>query len=206
MPEISGAERQQPRVRPATAADLPAISRTLARAFADDPVWEFLVRRRDRWAARAAGYFAHDAGNRLRHGMVLVDEHCRGAALWMPPDAWRAKLSDLAREMPSAIRLLGRRLPRALLTLSFVEKAHPKAPHNYLAVLGTDPDHQGKGIGSALITHVTDTSDEEGMACYLESSKESNVPYYARHGFEVTEAMVLPGGGPTVWGMWREPR
>lgn len=195
-----------PEVRTATPADLPAIGRTLARAFDGDPVWDFLVSRRDRWAARAAAFFSADTTNRLRHGMVFVDEHCQGAALWAPPDTWRAKPADLAKEMPNAIRLFGRNLPRALRTLSFIEKAHPSAPHNYLAVLGTDPDHQGKGIGSALVSHVTDKADSDGLPCYLESSKESNVPFYARHGFEVTEELGLPANGPKVWGMWREPR
>lgn len=73
-------------------------------------------------------------------------------------------------------------------------------------MLGTDPDHQGKGIGSALVSHVTDKADAEGMPCYLESSKESNVPFYVCHGFEVTEELSLPANGPKVWGMWREPR
>ena len=195
-----------PQVRTANASDLPALGRTLARAFDSDPVWDFLVPQRSRWASRAAQFFARDAANRSRHGMVFVDEHCTGAALWAPPDTWQPKPADLAREMPSAIRLFGRHLPLALLTLSFVDKVHPKVPHNYLAVLGTDPDHQGKGIGSALVTHVTDKSDDDGMPCYLESSKESNVPFYARHGFEVTRPLVIPRGGPTIWAMWREPR
>jgi len=195
-----------PEVRTATASDLPAIGHALARAFDGDPVWSFLVPQQSRWRARAAAFFAADARNRLPHGMVLVDQERAGAALWAPPDTWRAKPKDLAREMPNAIRLFGRNLPRALRMLSSIEKAHPKGPHNYLAVLGTDPDHQGKGTGSALVAHVTDRADEEGMPCYLESSKESNLPFYGRHGFEVTEALVLPANGPTVWGMWREPR
>lgn len=195
-----------PAVRTATASDLPAIGRTLARAFDDDPVWEFLAPRRDRWAAHGATFFAADAKNRLRHGMVFVDEDCSGAALWTPPDMWRSRPSDLAREMPHALRLFGGGLPKALRALSLVEKAHPKGPHNYLAVLGTDPAHQGKGIGSALISHVTDSADEQGLPCYLESSKESNLAFYGRHGFEVTKALELPAGGPTVWAMWREPR
>lgn len=195
MPAIHAARRE----------DLPAIGRTLARAFADDPVWTYLVPRRAGWEQRAAAYFTRDAGNRLRHGTVYVDEQCTGAALWAPPDEWKTSLADIAREAPAGLRLFGLQIARGLRTLARVEKVHPRAPHHYLAVLGTDPDHQGKGIGSALITHVTDQADAEGLPAYLESSKESNVPFYARRGFEVTDRMELPGG-PSIWTMWREPR
>jgi GNAT superfamily N-acetyltransferase len=87
-----------------------------------------------------------------------------------------------------------------------VERHHPHVPHWYLAVLGTDPPRQGCGVGSSLLEPVLSRCDAEGLPAYLESSKERNVPFYARHGFEVTKTIDLPGGGPRLWLMWREPR
>jgi len=52
---------------------------------------------------------------------------------------------------------------------------------------------------------VTEECDREGIPAYLESSKEANVSYYARHGFAVTEEFTLKGG-PSLWLMWRDPR
>lgn len=50
-----------------------------------------------------------------------------------------------------------------------------------------------------------DRSDEEGIGMYLESSKESNVAFYGRFGFEVRKVLRLRKG-PDMWTMWRRPR
>jgi predicted N-acetyltransferase YhbS len=98
----------------------------------------------------------------------------------------------------------GANLPVALKTLSVIEKAHPKEPHYYLAILGTRPDRQSRGTGSALMRPVLEKCDADGIPAYLESSKEQNIAFYARFGFEVTGEIQLPNG-PTLWPMWRNP-
>ena len=90
--------------------------------------------------------------------------------------------------------------------LSTVEGLHPHEPHWYLASLGTAVDQQGKGVGSALMRPVLADCDREGLPCYLESSKERNVPFYRRHGFEVVQEVPLGEHGPSIWTMWREPQ
>ena len=72
-------------------------------------------------------------------------------------------------------------------------------------MLGTEPARQGEGIGTRLLEPVLETCDADELPAFLESSKESNVAFYTRHGFRVTEEVQLPGG-PPVWLMWRDPR
>jgi Acetyltransferase (GNAT) family len=64
---------------------------------------------------------------------------------------------------------------------------------------------QGEGVGSALVRHVLDDRANIGEPAYLETETEANVPFYERHGFEVIGQLDVPGGGPHLWLMWREP-
>ena len=101
--------------------------------------------------------------------------------------------------------IVGVRGPLLLRGFRGVENHHPRWPHWYLGVLGTDPPMQGRGLGSGVMEPVLSRCDRDGIGAYLESSKESNVPYYRRHGFEVVEVVTLPKG-PRLWLMWRHPR
>jgi GNAT superfamily N-acetyltransferase len=72
-------------------------------------------------------------------------------------------------------------------------------------VLGTEPEAQGQGLGSAVLGGVLEQCDRDGVGAFLESSKERNIDFYARHGFRVREEIRLLRG-PPMWSMWRDPR
>jgi predicted N-acetyltransferase YhbS len=193
-------------VRKATAADIPEVAEALTRSFADDPVMSFVIPARNH-QQRLRRFFATE----LRHMALPLGEvyttvgPVMGAAMWAPPGKWRPKPSVLLRSGPSFIAAIGARLPAAMRFMTLVERKHPTEPHYYLSTLGTEPDFQRKGVGSALLQPVLDRCDTEGVPAFLESSKEANVPYYRRHGFDVTE-QVSVAGGPPIWLMWREPQ
>ena len=164
----------------ATRQDVPALAGMLARAFLDDPVAG--------WACRPdalrPGMLERFHGARLRH--LLAHEE-----VWSTPDLHP--------------RLMVR-MPLVVTGLLGMERRHPReVPHWYLATLGTDPSEQGQGLGSAVLEPVLARCDEDGVGAYLESSKERNIDFYARHGFRVTGELRLPRG-PSVWPMWRDPR
>ena len=78
----------------------------------------------------------------------------------------------------------------------------PPEPHWYLQMLATHPDWQRQGLGAALMAAMFERSDDQGLACYLETETVENVAYYRRHGFDVTAEWDIPGG-PHMWGMLR---
>jgi ribosomal protein S18 acetylase RimI-like enzyme len=193
-------------VRKATAADIDALAGSLARAFEDDPLTEFIFPARNR-LQRLQRFFVSDLrAVYLRHDDIWTTTDLAGAALWAPPDKWRRSAWEVIRTAPATTRALGNRVAAALGALSVIERNHPPGPHYYLGGLGTDPSSQGKGVGSAVIAPVLARCDEQGIGAYLESSKEKNLAFYNRHGFEVTRELRIPRGGPPIWLMWREPR
>jgi len=190
-------------IRRAGPGDVEALARTLARAFEDDPVMS--------WLFPSARLRRNEAFFRLRVRALLeqeevwtTDDHA-GAAMWTLPDRWRTTMREFVDWFPPMIPALGIRMPLALYGLSKVEQLHPPEPHMYLAVLGTDPDRRGEGLGGELMAPVLEECDQDGVPAYLESSKERNVDYYSRFGFKVTGELDLPRG-PRVWPMWRDPR
>jgi ribosomal protein S18 acetylase RimI-like enzyme len=202
--------RQTPHVvRRVVPSDVEALVEVLARAFDDDPVprWLFRGERRRRRGLRT--FFTIQLRHTyLERGEVFTTGDLAGVAMWAPPGRARPGWRDLVRLVPVMPYLtgLGRDTAEAARLLSAVDAARPQEPHWYLATLGTDPDRQRTGVGSALLQFVLDGVDEEGLPAYLESSKESNLAFYGRHGFEVTGEIRTPRGGPTLWLMWRRAR
>lgn len=193
---------------PATVADIGVLSVALARAFDDDPLSLYLFGGPRLRAAGLARFFALQLRHTyLRHGEVWTTADRAGAALWAPPTMPRPGGMDLVRILPVVpyLSIWGRKTPAVVRLLSAYERARPRQAHWYLGTLGTDPDRQGHGVGSALLRVVLDRLDMDGVPAYLESSKERNLAFYHRHGFEVTGQITTPRG-PTLWLMWRAPR
>ena len=194
-------------VRTATKADLPRLSAALARAFDDDPVVCHLLppglRARSR---RVTTFMRIPPQAAVPLGTVYTTPDLVAAAIWRPPDRWKLTAGEQLRVAPASIAALRGRARLALGFNQALEKHHPIEPHWYLQMLGTEPTSQSKGIGAALMAPVLERCDAEGVPAYLESSKARNVPYYERFGFEVTDELVMPDGGPTLWPMWREAR
>lgn len=196
-----------PAPRLATTADLPAIGRSLAAAFADDPVWDWLVPDGRNGGSAAARLFEWIAAGHLADDSVWTLPGETATAVWALPGRHRTPASRILTALPRLLGALGLAGMGRLTQLGGLERLHPPEPHWYLSILGTHPDHQGQGLGTAVVAPGIAAADAAGVGCYLESSKEANVPYYRRLGFEVTDTYEVDGGrGPRLWLMWRDPQ
>jgi GNAT superfamily N-acetyltransferase len=179
----------------------------LGRAFWDDPMWMWMTPVAARRRAHLGSLFAQLIRRRVREGTAWTTDDLGGAAVWAPPGQWRTRPGEQLRMARPLIRSIGPALVRSrLAALSELERVHLDEPHWYLEVLGADPARRGQGIGSALLQPVLDRCDEQGLPAYLESSKQENLAFSARFGFQALEEVRLSADCPPVWPMWRTPR
>ncbi len=179
----------------------------LARAFLEDPVAVWSCRP-DRLRPRVLErVFAMRLRDLHAHGETWTTDDLQSVAVWAPPDRWHTTpRQDLAYASTLLHPRLLLRMPMVVRGLLGIEGLHPaEPPHWYLAILGTDPAAQGRGLGSAMMRPVLEECDRDGVGAYLESSKEQNLDFYARHGFRSRPRDGLPRG-PRLWPMWRRPR
>ena len=189
-------------VRNAVPAEEAAVIATLTLAFGTDPA--------TRWSwpdpqayLDAFPRFTKAFGGAgfAKGGAHVIGDHA-GTALWLPPgvEPDGAALGELMRTTASP-----QSMSDGMQVMRQMESHHPREPHWYLPLIGIDPKHQGKGLGSALIDHALKICDRDGALAYLESSNPRNVPLYQRHGFEIL-GQIQFGSSPTLVPMLRRPQ
>lgn len=187
-------------------ADLGPGAAALASAFANDPIFNWLVP--TDVESRLTMLFKGRLGAELAkpHHIVDVDDDARAVALWHDVDDWKSPTPPLRHLLPGMYRLFGMRTLRAMRISPAMDAAHPAEPHRYLHFIGVHDDYRGTGRGGALLTSMTNECDELGLGAYLESSNPVNDALYYRYGFESRGLVPLPKGAPPMTAMWRDHR
>jgi len=188
-------------IKIADPCDEPSAIAALVVAFSADPA--------TRWAyPDSLGYLAHFpwfarafGGKAFAHRTAHVIEAYAGAALWLPPGVQPDEeelRAVLERTVPDRIR------EEVFAVFEQMERYHPGEPHWYLPLIGVDGPYQGRGYGSALLSHALAECDRNQIPAYLESSNPRNIPLYGRHGFELL-GTIQAGSSPPIFPMLRMP-
>jgi GNAT superfamily N-acetyltransferase len=192
-------------VRPAVRSDSVPLSQTLARAFYDDPVFSYFIPDDSKRLRKLETVMRILFGLGLPYGACYTTANYESITLWRPPDEWDVPLWAYVTNGPAMISAFGAHIGRVLSTMNMMEKVHPHEPHWYLQTIGTDPVFQGKGYGGVIMRDRLSAVDAARLPCYLESSKDTNIPIYQSFGFRLTGELQVPGG-PKIWPMWRDAR
>jgi ribosomal protein S18 acetylase RimI-like enzyme len=197
-------------IRLATLEDVPDLARVLARAFADDPYFEFLTsgtaQRAERLRAAWTGILRYASAHLAA---TYTTDDRTGVAIWLPPrHAARSGLESLRLALAMA-RLRGWRRSRAasetVREITGRRQHHVPGAHYYLEALAVDVGRQRRGTATALMRPILDRCDATGLPACLETVNPRNLPLYERLGFLIVEKRTLRDAGIDCWLMVRRP-
>ena len=148
------------RVARAQPAEIDALIDVMVLAFAGDPVARWMYRDPQRYLAYFGRFMRAFAGKAFSTGTAWCIDGNRGGALWLPPGV------KPDEDVISAI--LDESVPHDVMAdvnAMFGEMAayHPRKPHWYLPVIGTEPHFRRRGMGSALLRETLGRCDQEHM-------------------------------------------
>jgi GNAT superfamily N-acetyltransferase len=189
-------------VRLANIDDVPQMARAQMRAFADDPLITWMLPPDD-FERRAILLFDCMLRASMVHDTTYTTDDGVCTAVWAPPGRWSFTTEQTEIMAGPFAEAAGDRVDRGLGALIELAGVHPSEPHWYLEGLGTHPDWQRLGLASAVLAPILNRCDSDQLPAYLETQRETNVPFYQRHGFRVIGTHQLANGGPKMWLMWR---
>jgi ribosomal protein S18 acetylase RimI-like enzyme len=179
-----------------------SIVSTLVLAFSSDPAARWVYPESQQYLAHFPIFVRKFGGKAFSDGIVYVADECAGAALWLPPDVHpdeQELVAFLERTVEYDMH------DQVFAVFEQMGNFHPTEPHWYLPLIGVDTHLQGRGYGSALLSHSLAMCDRDRLPAYLESSNPKNVPLYQRHGFELL-GTIQAKGSPQIFPMLRKPR
>ncbi|WP_158856387.1 GNAT family N-acetyltransferase [Lunatibacter salilacus] len=119
-------------------------------------------------------------------GEVFISDDGYACAMIQFQDRKKFTLKSTYLDIKLILKTIGiGNIPKALGRESFIKKHYPNEPFTYLWFVGVSPERQGNGSGSKMLKHVLDYSERLNRPVYLETSTESNLPWYQKHGLEI---------------------
>ena len=190
-----------PIVKTAKESDEAGVIDVLKIAFIADPATRWVWPDPQKYLSHFSSFAKAFGGKAFEYESAHYVGNYSGAALWLPPNVYPDVDLLTALLQSSGSDESKKDGPEILEKMS---RYHPHEPHWYLPLLGVDPLHHGKGLGSALIQHVIGMCDRDNKFAYLESSNPKNIQFYERHGFKLLGTIQV-NTSPPIFPMLRKP-
>ena len=189
-------------VRDAKPAEAALVAEILCAAFQDDPIstWLFPEYERRRTGCHPA-FFGMVVEHAFAVGHIDITEAEDAVLVWTPGDGD----SDDEDDEPIS-GLTTDESGRLDVLFGLMTGRAPAGEYQHAEFIAVRPQRQGVGVGGALLKECLERYDTAEVPTYLEASSPRNAKLYRRLGFgDHGEAFHLPGGGPPMQPMWRDP-
>lgn len=202
--------------RPLVHRDVPSTAELLARAFSDNPCYAWMHPRATSRHTDLRAFFERNLIWHLPHGLTWVavrNTRVVGTLTLQPPGGVQHGMARmLTHWVLPTLRHQGPRTVRRIAAadadfrgryLAITEGRH----YWHVHAVAVAPDHQGIGIGSAVVAHgmreLARLRVDPTVPVVLSTQRERNLPLYRRAGFELVnrQQMGSPGSSFVSWFM-----
>ena len=183
---------------------------TLHQSFKQDPLIRWIFIHDDHYAQKGLPVFETWVKYAVLYGRAFKTNHFESVALRKKPGDLKTSFWRIFRSgMLKTPTLLGKESFDRLMVL---EELLLKEKRNnmgdrlfwYCWMLGTQPSHQKKGFGSALMNHTFEMAKKDHLPCYLETSSQASKQVHSNKGYQCLSEITLPQSDVKVYAMLRE--
>lgn len=192
-------------VRPLTAAERDDASRLIGLAFANNPSNLAIVRGDQNKSIRMMEQAARTVKLGSEFSFALCAERQGQLVGVLNAAEWphcQMTIGEKIKSAPSQLRTMGFAVRRAFKVVKARAKHEPRKAHWHVGPIAVHPEHQGHGIGSALLKAFLKAADESKTPVFLQADFDRNVVLYERFGFKVVSQEEILGV-PTRF-LWRD--
>lgn len=176
---------------------------TMAAAFANDALYRYFVEDEGERLAFLKKFMAFRLRYGQKYGSVLVADGGEGVAVLLSP-AHKMGPMDLLScgGLGAMLPLTKTQRGRVMAFNDFADRIALQTadrPCWHLSPICVAPAAQGKGLGTALLSH--GLARLKTQPCYLETQSPQNTAFYRACGFVESSCTPVPGTAMTHWGM-----
>lgn len=186
-------------------SDYPRLAPMLARAFQDDPVFNWMLPDRASRLALMTRLFSMLLRLHGPSARIIAGPDGRCASIWQPPGTAGLPFATMAANAHHLLRIFGLRILRALAVSDAIEAHFPAGQFWYVHFVGVEPDLQGQGWGRTMMREgLGNLAAPDALPTYLETARPENVAFYTGLGFTVIDEWDVPNG-PHFWSLLHQP-
>lgn len=172
--------------------DKTRIIEILCQSFQNDPQINYILGSNGNKNKKLLRLMAYSFEFGLANGKVEISEDKNSVAIWKSSNSKKMSINLFYESILFFFTFGWSGIKRISAMEKKIAAFYPyKTIFNYLWILGTNPNEQGKGYGTAILSKAINKFEQDKVPLYLETSTDSNLKYYQRKRFELYHSMIL---------------
>jgi GNAT superfamily N-acetyltransferase len=172
--------------------DKTRIIEILCQSFQNDPQINYILGSNGNKNKKLLRLMAYSFEFGLANGKVEISEDKNSVAIWKSSNSKKMTINLFYESILFFFTFGWSGIKRISAMEKKIAAFYPdKTIFNYLWILGTNPNEQGKGYGTAILSKAINNFEQNKVPIYLETSTDSNLKYYQRKRFELYHSMIL---------------